>query len=72
MIDTGDYVTLGWIGAPCAIIAAKWAAELGFSQVSQLLWAILGFFLPPLALAALYVRLLHQRKEQGLPGASWA
>jgi hypothetical protein len=56
----------------CAIVAAKWAAELGFSQLSQLLWAALAFFLPPVALLALYVRQLHQRKAQGLPGANWA
>lgn len=71
MIDATDATLLGWFGAVCAVIAAKWAAEQGFSQSSQLLWAILGFVLPPLALLALYVRELHNRKAHGLPGANW-
>ena len=55
------YVSYGWIGGLTAIIAAKWAMELGFGQVRQLLWAIAAFVLPPLVLLALYVRLLRQR-----------
>lgn len=72
MFESTDLLTYGWFGAVCAVIAAKWASELGFSQISQLLWAILAFVFSPLALAALYVRHLHQRKAQGLPGANWA
>ena len=59
------YVGYGWVGMITAIIAAKWAMELRFSQVQQLLWAIAGFVLPPLALLILYVRLLRQRTEEG-------
>lgn len=70
-METAGVITYGWFGAACAIIAAKWAAELGFSQLSQLLWATLGFFLPPVALLALYVRHLHDRRARGLPGANW-
>jgi hypothetical protein len=72
MFAPSDYVTFAWFGFACAIIVAKWAAELGFSQTSQMLWAALGFFFPPLALLALYVRHLQHRKTLGLPGANWA
>ncbi len=65
------YMGYGWIGIIAAIIAAKWAMELGFSQARQLLWAIAGFVLPPLALLALYVRLLRQadRRHAAITGA---
>ena len=72
MMENGDYITPGWFGVVCAIVAAKLAAEAGFSQLSQLLWGIFALVLPPLALLALYVRLLHQRKAAGLPGGNWA
>lgn len=55
------YVSYGWVGAVTAIVAAKWAMELGMGQVRQFLWAVIGFALPPLALLALYVRFLHER-----------
>ena len=64
-------ITIGWVGVVCAIIAAKWAAEAGFSQLSQLLWAIFALVFPQLALLALYVRLLYQHKDKGLPSGHW-
>jgi phage tail protein X len=72
MIDAANFVTYGAFSAVCAIISAKWAAEQGFSQLSQLLWAIFALALPPVALLVLYVRELHERKAKGLPGANWA
>lgn len=54
------YINYGWVGSISAIIAAKWAMDLGFGQVRQLLWAIAGFFLPPLVLLALYARMLRE------------
>ena len=60
-----SYVGYGWVGVITAIIAAKWAMELRFNQVRQLLWAIAGFVLPPLVLLILYVRLLRQRIGEG-------
>lgn len=71
-MDTNDVVTFGSLGAVSAIIAAKWSAELGFRQVSQLLWAVFAFVLPPLALLALYVRWLYDAKAHGLPAGRWA
>lgn len=52
-------------------VSAKWALELGFSQLSQIGHFIAGFFLGPLVLLILYVRLINQRKAQGLPGAQF-
>ena len=66
-----DYVTYGWIGVITAIIAGKWAMELGFRQSRQVLWMIAGFVIPPLTLLALYVRLVRQCAKEGKPAAAW-
>jgi hypothetical protein len=52
-------VTLGGLALMCAVICAKWAMELGFSQLGQVLWGIAGLFAGPLVLLILYVRLLY-------------
>jgi predicted membrane protein len=65
-----DYVTLFYVNLIAAVIAGKWALELGFSQVRQLLWMIAAFVFPPLVLLALYVRLIRrQQAEHKLAGA---
>jgi len=56
--------TIGWVHLIAAIIAGKWAMELGLGQTRQLLWMIAGFFFPPLVLLALYVRLIRQRPAE--------
>ena len=63
--------TIGWVHIIAALIAGKWALELGYSQTRQLLWMIGGFVCPPLVLLALYVRLMrmHER-ERRLAGAA--
>jgi hypothetical protein len=43
----------------CAIICARWAMELGFSQSRQLLWGVAGLVAGPLVMLILYVRLLR-------------
>jgi hypothetical protein len=53
----------GYIHLVAAIVCAKWAMELGFSQPGQLLWGIAGFLAPPLILLILYVRLIRQTME---------
>ena len=68
---TEHYVTYGWIGVVTAIIAGKWALELGFRQWQQLLWMIAGLVVPPLALLVLYVRLVRQARLEGKPGGRW-
>lgn len=71
MAENLGFFAFGWFSVVCAIIAAKWAAELGFSQTSQLLWGLLGLVFPQLALLALYVRLLYQYKAKQLPSGNW-
>ena len=53
----------------CAVISARWAMELGYSQTRQILFGIGGLFLGPLMLLVLYVRLLYQAKAEGKPAA---
>lgn len=49
--------------AVCAIVSAKWAMELKFSQAGQLLWGGAALFGGPLVLLLLYVRQLYQRND---------
>jgi hypothetical protein len=53
----------GYIHLIGAIIAAKWAADLGFSQFRQLLGAIAGLVAAPVVLLILYIRLISQGPE---------
>ncbi len=55
----------------CGIIAAKWAMELGFSQVRQVLFGLGGLLFGPLTLLVLYVYALNAAKQEGKPGAKW-
>ena len=41
------------------------AMELGFGQVSQLLWGVFGLVTGPLALLLLYARLVRANKGPG-------
>lgn len=54
-----DY-SVGYVHLIAAIICAKWARDLGFSQLSQLLWGLAGFVAAPLILLILYVRLIRK------------
>jgi hypothetical protein len=63
--------TTGLVLLTCAVVAAKWASELGFRQTGQVLWGIAGLFLGPLALLLLYVRCLRRYQAEGLPGGRW-
>lgn len=65
------YASIGLSAAVSAVISAKWAMELGFSQFRQLLWAIAGLFFPPIALLILYLRMLHIRSRGEQPGGAW-
>ena len=53
----------------CAVICAKWALDLGFSQVRQIVFLIGGLLVGPLMLLVLYVFLIHKAKQDGAPGA---
>jgi len=53
----------------CAIVCAKWALELGFSQLRQIIILIGGLLLGPLMLLILYVYLIRKAKGEGQPGS---
>ena len=49
----------------CAIICAKRALDLGFSQLRQILFLIGGLFLGPIMLLILYVFLVNEPASAG-------
>jgi len=55
----GIQVSLLGLALVSALICARWAMELGFSQFGQLLWGLAGFVGGPVVLLILYVRLLR-------------
>ena len=52
----------------CAIICAKWALDLGFSQIRQILFLIGGLLLGPIMLLVLYVFLINKARKEGGTG----
>ena len=48
----------------CALISAKWARELGFSEGRQILFLFGGLLIGPLMLLILYIRLQYKHKEE--------
>jgi hypothetical protein len=48
----------------CAIISAKWALDLNYSQPRQILFGIGGLILGPVMLLILYVFLINQKVSQ--------
>jgi hypothetical protein len=57
--------TLPYIHLIAAIICAKWAMDLNYSRVGQLLWGIAGLVAGPLILLILYVRLIRRKAGWG-------
>ena len=53
------------------LISAKWALDLGYSQVSQLLHLLAALVFGPLVLLVLYVRLIYKHQAEGTPGAQF-
>ena len=49
----------------CAIICAKWALDLGYSQSRQIIWGLGGIFFGPLIMLLLYIRLIYKAKSEG-------
>ena len=66
----GNFATIGVLFIFGAV-SAKWALELGFSQLSQIAHFLAGLFIGPLVLLTLYIRLINQRKEMGLLGSQY-
>lgn len=56
----------------CAIVCAKWALDLGFSQLRQIIFLIGGLLFGPLVLLVLYVYLVNQARNAGQPGGKIA
>jgi len=53
--------TIAGVNIVCAIISAKWAMELGYSQLRQILFLIGGLILGPIMLLILYIYLLNRK-----------
>ncbi len=54
----------------CAVVCAKWALDLGFSQLRQILVFLGGLVFGPLTLLILYIYLIDKAKKEGQPGAN--
>jgi sugar phosphate permease len=52
----------------CAVICAKWALDLGFSQIRQVLFLIGGLLFGPIMLLILYIFLVIKAKKEGVAG----
>ena len=52
----------------CAVICAKWALDLEFSQIRQVLFLIGGLLFGPIMLLVLYVFLINKAKKEGGSG----
>jgi hypothetical protein len=65
------FTNAGLVCLVSAILAAKWASDLGFRQTRQLLWGIAGLLLGPVALLLLYVRFVRKYQAEGLPAGRW-
>ena len=52
----------------CAIVCAKWALELGASQVRQILFLLGGRLFGPLTLLILSVYFMRSAEQRGAPG----
>ena len=54
----------------CALVCAKWALDLGYSQSRQILFLIGGLLFGPLVLLVLYVYLIRKARSEKLPGGN--
>lgn len=62
------YSTIAGINIVCAVISAKWAMELGYSQVRQLLFLVGGLIMGPIMLLILYSYLLNKKLKEKKAG----
>ena len=68
-MNTQSMVAYSSFAFTCALISAKWAMDLGYSQLRQIIFGLGGLFFGPLMLLILYVRLLYQAKTEGTSAA---
>ncbi|MFB3787561.1 MAG: hypothetical protein ACE15F_14465 [bacterium] len=52
----------------CAIISAKWALDLGYSQVRQIIILIGGLLFGPIMLLILYILCVQKTMKEGGSG----
>jgi hypothetical protein len=64
------YSTIAGVNIVCAIISAKWAMELGYNQVRQLLFLVGGLIMGPIMLLILYSYLLNKKLKEKKTGTS--
>ena len=62
-------ISIGALMFLFGIISAKWALDLGYSQIIQITLFAAGAVLGPLVVLALYIRLIYSLKMEGLPGS---
>ena len=55
--------TIAGINIVCAVISAKWAMEMDYSQGRQLLFLIGGLIMGPFILLILYSYLLNKKQK---------
>ena len=67
----GTYFFLFFGNVICAVICARWALELGYSQLRQMLILGAGLLLGPLALVHMYILLVIEAKKRDQRGADW-
>ena len=56
--------TIAGVNIVSAIISAKWAMELGYSQERQIIYLIGGLILGPIMLLILYIYLLNTKLKE--------
>ncbi len=67
-----SWEVIGVCNVYCAIVCAKWALDLGVSQVRQIIFLIGGLLFGPLMMLGLYIYLIGKAKKEGQPGAKMA
>ena len=70
-MNTQNFVQYSAFAFACAVISARWAMDLGYSQSRQILFGIGGLMCGPLVLLILYILLFYQAKAEGKPAAKW-
>ena len=68
-MSSHGFVEYGVFAFACAVISARWAMELRYSQLRQLIFGLGGLIFGPLMMLFLYVRLLYQAKAEHKPEA---
>jgi Ni/Fe-hydrogenase subunit HybB-like protein len=58
------YSTIAGVNIVCAIISAKWAMELDYSQARQLLFLVGGLIMGPIMLLIVYSYLLNKKLKE--------